>query len=71
MAVNFIFSKDCDETHTMHLKADNVEIIIDNETDEIIEELFNFLLQRYQKNQWNEVNLSLVALIYCITNFIK
>ena len=51
MAVNFIFSKDCDETHTMHLKADNVEIIIDNETDEIIEGIFNFLLQRYQKNQ--------------------
>ena len=68
MAINFILSKDSEETHTMNSKADNIEIIIDNETDEITEELFNFVLQRYQKNQWNEVNLSLIALIYCITN---
>ena len=51
MAINFILSKDSEETHTMNSKADNIEIIIDNETDEITEELFNFVLQRYQKNQ--------------------
>ena len=36
---NFISSKDSDETRTMHTKSDNIEIMIGNETDEIIEEL--------------------------------
>ena len=31
------------------MKGDNIEILIGNETDEIIEDLFNSLLQRYQK----------------------
>ena len=38
MAINFISSKDSDETRTMHTKSDNVEIMIDSETDEIIED---------------------------------
>ena len=33
----------------MHSKSDNIEILIGNETDEIIEDLFDSLLQRYQK----------------------
>ena len=33
----------------MHSKSDNVEIMIGNETDEIIEKLFDSLLQNYQK----------------------
>ena len=40
MAVNFISSKDSDETRTMHTKSNNVEIMMGCETDEIIEELF-------------------------------
>ena len=35
--INFIFSKDSDETRTMHAKSDNVEIMIGSETNEIIE----------------------------------
>ena len=50
MTINFISSKDSDETHTMHTKSDNIEIIISNETEETFEDLFNSLLQRYQKN---------------------
>ena len=49
MAVNFISSKDSDETRTMHTKSDNVEIMIDSETDEIIEDLFVSFLQKYQE----------------------
>ena len=49
MAINFTSSKDCDETRTMHTKSDNIEIMIGNETDEFIEDLFNSLLQRYQE----------------------
>ena len=33
----------------MHSKSNNIEIMIGNETNEIIEELFDFLLQKYQK----------------------
>ena len=34
----------------MYRKSDNAEIMMGSETDEIIEELFQSLLQRYQKN---------------------
>ena len=49
MAINFISSKDSDETRTMHAKSDNVEIMMGSETDKIIEELFKSFLQRYQE----------------------
>ena len=49
MAVNFISSKDFDETRNMHAKSDNVEIMMGSETDEIIEELFKSFLQKYHK----------------------
>ena len=50
MEINFISSKpDSDETRTMRTKSDNVEFMIGSETDEIIEELFKSLLQRYQE----------------------
>ena len=49
MAINLISSKGSDETHTMHAKSDNVEIMMGSETNEIIEELFKSFLQRYQE----------------------
>ena len=51
MSINFISPKDdnSDETHNMHAKSDNIEIMIGRETDEIIEELFKSLLQKYQE----------------------
>ena len=49
MAINFISSKNSDETHTMHTKSNNVEIMMGSETDEIIKELFKYVLQRYQE----------------------
>ena len=49
MAINFISSKDSDETSTMHTKSDDIEIMVSNKTDEIIEELFKSLLQKYQE----------------------
>ena len=50
MQINFISSKDSEETCTMHTKSHNIEIMMGNETDEIIEKLFESLLQNYQKN---------------------
>ena len=49
MEINFMSSKDSNETHTMHTKSINIEIMIGNETDEIIKELFDSLLQRHQE----------------------
>ena len=49
LAINFIFSKDSDETRIMHSKSDNIEIMMNSETDEIIEKLFESLLHKYQE----------------------
>ena len=49
MAINFISSKDSDETRTIHAKSNNVEIMMGCEIDEIIKELFKSFLQRYQE----------------------
>ena len=50
MAINFFSSKDSEEIRTMHSKSYNTEILIGNETDEIIEDLFYSLLKRYQND---------------------
>ena len=73
MIINFISSKDSDETRTMHIKSNNIEIVMGNEAGKIIEELFESLLQRYKERleEWNELNLFLIVLIYCIIIFIK
>ena len=49
MIINFISSKDSDEICTMRTKSNNTEIMMGNETDEIIEELLESLLQKYQE----------------------
>ena len=49
MSINFISSKDSDETRNMHKKSDNIEIIMGSETNDIIEELHESILQKYQK----------------------
>ena len=41
MTIYFISSKDSNETCTMHTNSDNVEIIMDSETNEIIKEILN------------------------------
>ena len=40
----FVSSKDSNEIHTMHAKSVNIDILMGSETDEIIEEVFKFLL---------------------------
>ena len=36
MSINFISSKYSDETRSMHTKSDNIEVIVDSETSDII-----------------------------------
>ena len=49
MKINFYSSKDSAETRTMYSPSDNMEVVMDIETDKIIEDFFDSFLQRYQK----------------------
>ena len=49
MLINFIFSIDSDETRNMHTKSNNIEIMMGSKTDDIIDELFKSLFERYQE----------------------
>ena len=68
-SINFISSKDSGETRTLHTKSNNIEIMMGNETDEIIEKLFESLLQNYQKYleksmRGSEFNFDSIDLLY-------
>ena len=41
-------SKRSDKEHLMHLKSDNIEVVIYDKADEVIEELLQSLLSRHQ-----------------------
>ena len=49
LEIIFISSKDFKETRPMYTRSNNIDIMIDYETYQIIEELFKSLLQKYQK----------------------
>ena len=75
MIINFISSKDSDEIRTMHTKSNIMEIMMVNETDEIIEEIFESLLQKCQEGLEEKMRESessvFDSLIYYIIIFIK
>ena len=50
IANNFISSMDNDKEHVMHSKSDNIKIMINDQTDEVIKELFDSVKNRYQNN---------------------
>ena len=69
MSINFISSKDSDETRNLHTKSNNIEIMMGNKTDENIEKLLGSLLQNYQKDleesiRGSEFNFSSIDLLY-------
>ena len=50
MAINLIsFKPDFVETRIMYTKSNRIEIMVGSDTNEVIEELFKSLLQRYKK----------------------
>ena len=51
MHVNFISSKDAEQTRNIYLRSDNENIMWGNETDDIIKELFESSLDNYQKEK--------------------
>ena len=50
MSINFISSKDSDEICNLYTRSNNIEIMMVKETDEIIDEIFEYFLQNYQKD---------------------
>ena len=58
MAINFTSSKDSDDTRTTHTKSDTIEIMMGSEIDKIIVEIFESLLQRYQKGLEESMKVS-------------
>ena len=60
--------KDSNETRTIHSKSDNTETMIVNETDKVIQERFNSLLQKYQKSleeSMKGIVFAFDSVIYC------
>ena len=54
--VNFISLKPgSDETRIMYTRSDNIEIMFGEENDDIIEQLFESLLQKYEENLQNKM----------------
>ena len=48
--INFTSLKpDSNDTHIMHTKSDNEEIMVGSDTNDVIKELFKSFLQRYQE----------------------
>ena len=48
ISFNFFSSKDTNEEQVMHSKSDNIEVMIYDDTNEVIEKNFELLLSRYQ-----------------------
>ena len=68
----FISSIDNDEESVIHAKSDNIKIMIIDEANEVIKELFDSIKNGYQNNSKSmKDSLSLTMLIYCIINVIK
>ena len=54
--VNFISLKSgSDETCIMYTRTDNIEIMFGDDNDDIIEQLFESLLQKYEENLRNKM----------------
>ena len=74
ISINVISSKDNDEERVMHSKSDNKEMMINDKKDEVIEEIFQSLLSRYQiglETLRTVVISYLILFIHCSRNVKK
>ena len=67
IANNFLSSVDNNEERAMHSKHNNIEIMINDEADEVIKELFVSFKNRYQNNleSMKGSEFDYVQLLYC------
>ena len=66
MSLNFVSSKDSNEVRTMYTNSDNADVLIRNTTDDIIKELFESNLKRYQS--WLEESMRGSEFVYHCVN---
>ena len=73
IANNVISSIDYGVEHVIHSKSDNIEIMIDDQADEVIKDLFNSLKNRHQNNLESMKGNEFVFdwFFYCIINVTK
>ena len=67
ISINFIYSKDTDEEWIIHSKSDDMEVMTYDDTNEIIEKLFDSLLSIYQiglETQMWGIDFNLFVFIY-------
>ena len=74
-------TKDSDEGRVIHWKSDNTETLINDKTDDVIEEIFQSFFSKYQLGLktsmkdlilfYFEVILCFILFIYCMKNVIK
>ena len=50
MLINFISSKDSEESCNMYTKSDNIEIMMGSETDDIADEILNLFCKNIKKD---------------------
>ena len=50
MSINFISSKDSNETHNVHTKSDNIEIMMGSKTNNIIKKLCKSICEDINKD---------------------
>ena len=48
IVINFISSKDVDEERVMHSKSNNIEFMLYDNANEVVNEIFQSFLSRYQ-----------------------
>ena len=68
-AINLISSKDAEKDRVMHSKSDNIKFTSYNDTNEVVDELFNSLRLNYQGNletsmEGSEFIFDLVYMMY-------
>ena len=64
---NFISSIDNDEEHVMHSECDNIKMMIKDEVDEVVIEVFDLIKNRYQNNlEWVKVSEFVFDYIYLL-----
>ena len=49
-AINYISSKDAEEERVMHSTSNNINFTSCNDANEVVDELFELLHSRYQRN---------------------
>ena len=50
MSINFIYSKDSDETRNIHTQSNNIKITMGSETDDILKNFLNLFSKNIKKD---------------------